>query len=82
MGKAVFYIQGRNIAIVQPFKRYVALMFFKGALLEDSSGLLVPPVPHSRAARQIRFSDLSQIQEARSLIKAISKGRSTLKRRG
>jgi uncharacterized protein YdeI (YjbR/CyaY-like superfamily) len=67
-GKPCFTHEGHNIAIVQPFKRYIALMFFKGALLEDPSGLLVPPGPHSRAARQLRFTDLSQIEEARSLI--------------
>jgi uncharacterized protein YdeI (YjbR/CyaY-like superfamily) len=69
-GKPCFTHEGHNIAIIQPFKRYVALMFFKGALLEDPSGLLVPPGPNSRAARQLRFTELSQIQEARSLIKA------------
>ena len=39
-GKPCFTFEGRNLAIVQPFKRHCCLMFFKGALLKDAHGLL------------------------------------------
>ena len=39
-GKPCFTFEGSNLAIIQPFKAHCALMFFKGALLEDTHGLL------------------------------------------
>ena len=38
---------GRNIAIFQPFNDRSALMFFKGALLDDPKGLLRAPSPEA-----------------------------------
>jgi uncharacterized protein YdeI (YjbR/CyaY-like superfamily) len=39
-GKPCFSFEGKNIAIIQPFKPHCSLMFFKGALLEDAHRLL------------------------------------------
>jgi len=39
-GKPCFSFEGKNIAIIQPFKAHCSLMFFKGALLEDTHELL------------------------------------------
>ena len=40
--------EGRNIVIVQEMKDFLALMFFKGALLEDLEGVLELRLGHAR----------------------------------
>ncbi|WP_099361392.1 YdeI/OmpD-associated family protein [Fredinandcohnia onubensis] len=61
--------QGKNIAIIQNFKEYCALMFFKGALLKDPNGVLVKPGENSQAQRQIRFTNVQEIIEMESILK-------------
>jgi uncharacterized protein YdeI (YjbR/CyaY-like superfamily) len=61
--------QERNIAIIQSFKDYCALMFFKGALLKDPNGVLVKPGENSQAQRQIRFTKVGEIVEMESILK-------------
>lgn len=61
--------QGRNIAIIQNFKEYCALMFFKGALLKDPNSVLVKPGENSQAQRQIRFTKVGEIVEMESILK-------------
>lgn len=58
-----------NIAIIQVFKEYCAIMFFKGALLSDTNGILKAP-GNSQAARQIRFTSTSEIVEKEPIIKS------------
>lgn len=58
-----------NIVILQGFKEYCALMFFKGALLKDPEGILIPP-GNSQAARQARFTDLREIVQLEPILKA------------
>ncbi|MHA6346673.1 YdeI/OmpD-associated family protein [Roseivivax sp. CAU 1761] len=55
---------GRNIAMIGALRDAALLSFLSGALLDDSAGLLVPPGPNSRAARQARFTDSAQIAAA------------------
>ncbi|MCB9225354.1 MAG: YdeI/OmpD-associated family protein [Crocinitomicaceae bacterium] len=61
---------GKNIVIVQGFKDYCALLFNKGALLNDESKLLVPMTENTQASRQIRFKSLEDIEKQRAIIKA------------
>ena len=63
----------KNIAIIQPMKAYCALMFFKGALITDPGGLLVPPGPNSRAARQLRFASISEINKHKAAVRRFVK---------
>ena len=42
-GAPCYTFQKSNIVIIQAFKEYYAIMFFKGALLKDASGILVAP---------------------------------------
>ena len=62
--------QERNIVIIQNFKEYCAIMFFKGALLKDPNGILVKPGENSQAQRQIRFTSIQEIDEKESILKA------------
>ncbi len=64
-----YTFQKSNIAIIQGFKEYCALMFFKGVLLHDANGILIPP-GNSQAARQIRFTNAQEIVEMESILKA------------
>jgi uncharacterized protein YdeI (YjbR/CyaY-like superfamily) len=64
-----YTLDGSNIAIIQGFKEYCALMFFNGALLRDPRGLLVAP-GNSQAGRQLRFTNVDEIAEAGPVLRA------------
>lgn len=61
-----------NVAILQPFKEYCAIMFFKGALLKDTKKLLDTPGT-SQSVRQLRFTNLQEIVKKQTTIKAYIK---------
>ncbi|GAA0596615.1 YdeI family protein [Virgibacillus siamensis] len=68
--KPCYTFQNNNIAIIQGFKKYVALMFFKGSLLKDPNEVLVKPGENSQAQRQIRFTNVQEIEEMKTSLKA------------
>ena len=59
-----------NLVLIHVFKEYCALLFFKGALLKDTNGILVQQTENVQAARQMRFNSLLQITELMPVIKA------------
>lgn len=61
---------GSNIAVIQGFKRYCALLFPKGALLEDPMDLLVKVGPNTRSGRQARFTSVAEILDAEEALTA------------
>jgi uncharacterized protein YdeI (YjbR/CyaY-like superfamily) len=63
-GKPCFTFEGKNIAILQPFKAHCSLMFFKGALLKDSHGLLRSQGENSQSALRLEFTSEAQIKRA------------------
>ncbi|MDX1641237.1 MAG: YdeI/OmpD-associated family protein [Balneolaceae bacterium] len=65
-----YTFQENNIAIIQPFKKTCALMFFKGMLLKDPEGILEKPGKNSRIARRFSFSTLEEIIEMEPIIKS------------
>lgn len=65
------YTSGKsNIVLIHAFKEYCALLFFKGALLHDTHGILIQQTENVQAARQIRFTRLSEINKLRTTLKA------------
>jgi uncharacterized protein YdeI (YjbR/CyaY-like superfamily) len=60
-GKPCYSHEGKNIAILQEMKEFLALMFFKGALLEDPDEVLEEQGPNSRSARRIRFTSIDDV---------------------
>jgi uncharacterized protein YdeI (YjbR/CyaY-like superfamily) len=62
--------QKNNILLLGAFKEYCALMFFKGALLQDAEGLLTKAGEHAQAGRQLRFTDVNDIVAMEQHIKA------------
>lgn len=51
----------KNIVLIHVFKEYCALLFFKGALLNDADGILIQQTKNTQATRQIRFTDRKEI---------------------
>ena len=68
-GKPCYTFDAANVAIVQGFKEQCALLFFKGALLEDPDGLLEPPGPNSRRGRRMVFAGLADVDAAEDRIR-------------
>lgn len=64
-----YTLDNNNIVIIQSFKDYCAVMFFKGALLKDSEGVLVQP-GKTQAGRQIRFTSVKEIIDQESILRA------------
>jgi uncharacterized protein YdeI (YjbR/CyaY-like superfamily) len=63
-GKPCYAHGGRNVAIIQPFKAHCALLFFKGALLEDTHGMLRRQGAHTRSALRLEFTSAAEIRKA------------------
>ncbi len=59
--KPCYRHEGRNIVILQEMKDFLALMFFKGALLKDPEGALEAQGPNSRSARRLRFTSVEDV---------------------
>jgi uncharacterized protein YdeI (YjbR/CyaY-like superfamily) len=72
-GQPCYSLEGANIVLIHGFKDYCALLFFKGALLKDTKGLLVQQTENVQAARQIRFKNLKEITKLEPVLKAYIK---------
>ncbi len=63
-GKPCFLFEGSNVALIQPFKQHCALMFFKGALLEDTHGLLRSQGENTQSAMRLELTGPDQIEKS------------------
>jgi uncharacterized protein YdeI (YjbR/CyaY-like superfamily) len=52
------------VAIIQPFKEHCALMFFKGALLQDTHGLLRSQGRNTQSALRLEFTSEAGVTKA------------------
>jgi uncharacterized protein YdeI (YjbR/CyaY-like superfamily) len=69
-GCPCYTFEKRNIVLMHGFKEYCALLFFKGALLKDPKGILIQQTENVQAARQIRFTNVSEIIKLKTILKA------------
>lgn len=69
-GVPCYTFQKGNVVLIHVFKEYCAMLFFKGALLKDTNGILVQQTDNVQAARQIRFTNIREIVELESVLKA------------
>jgi uncharacterized protein YdeI (YjbR/CyaY-like superfamily) len=69
-GQACYDLHGGKIVLVHGFKDYCALLFMKGALLEDPKGILVQQTKNVQSARQIRFTSLADVTKQKTAVKA------------
>ncbi len=60
-GVPCYTFQKSNIVLIHVFKEYCALLFFKGALLNDAHSILIQQTENVQAARQIRFTNVREI---------------------
>jgi uncharacterized protein YdeI (YjbR/CyaY-like superfamily) len=69
-GQACYVMDGRNVVLIHGFKDYCALLFVKGALLEDPQGILIQQTKNVQAARQLRFASLADINKQKAAVRA------------
>jgi uncharacterized protein YdeI (YjbR/CyaY-like superfamily) len=69
-GVPCYTFQKRNIVLIHVFKEYCALLFFKGALLNDAGGILIQQTKNVQAARQVRFTNVREIVKLGPTLKA------------
>jgi uncharacterized protein YdeI (YjbR/CyaY-like superfamily) len=69
-GVPCYTFQNSNIVLIHVFKEYCAILFVKGALLNDANGILIQQTENVQAARQIRFTNVREIVAIETILKA------------
>jgi uncharacterized protein YdeI (YjbR/CyaY-like superfamily) len=69
-GCPCYTYEGKNIFLIHGFKEYCALLFFKGALMKDPDHILIQQSKNVQAARQIRFTDVQQINDLEDILRS------------
>ena len=69
-GVPCYTFEKRNIVVIHGFKEYCALLFVKGALLNDAKGILITQTENVQAARQVRFTNVREIVALEPILKA------------
>jgi uncharacterized protein YdeI (YjbR/CyaY-like superfamily) len=68
-GCPCYTFEKSNIVLIHVFKEYCAVLFFKGALLNDTHGILIQQTENVQVARQVRFTNLSEVIELEPVLK-------------
>jgi uncharacterized protein YdeI (YjbR/CyaY-like superfamily) len=68
-GVPCYMFQQGNVVLIHAFKDYCAVLFFKGALLNDTDGVLIQQTENVQAARQMRFNSFEAIIAAKTTLK-------------
>ncbi len=69
-GVPCYTFQKNNVLLLHMFKEYCAVLFIKGALLNDANGILIQQSENVQATRQIRFTNVQEIVEMEPILKA------------
>jgi uncharacterized protein YdeI (YjbR/CyaY-like superfamily) len=69
-GAPCYVHEQANVIIIQGFKDYFALMFFKGTLMEDPQDLLRKPGENTQSGRQIRLTSMEEMLDLEEVLKA------------
>lgn len=69
-GCPCYVYEKSNIVLIHTFKDYCAVLFFKGALLKDSKGVLIQQTENVQSARQIRFTSIKEVDKLKATIKS------------
>jgi len=69
-GCPCYTFEKRNIVLIHGFKEYCALLFFKGALLNDANGVLIQQTKNVQSARQVRFTNIREIVKMERILKS------------
>jgi len=69
-GCPCYTYENTNVVLIHGFKEYSAILFFKGALLNDPNGMLIQQTENVQSARQIRFTNVKEIVKMEKILKA------------
>jgi uncharacterized protein YdeI (YjbR/CyaY-like superfamily) len=69
-GQPCYTFEKKNVVLIHGFKEYCALLFFKGALLKDANKILIRQTENVQAARQIRFTNVAEINKLKPTLKS------------
>ena len=69
-GAPCYVHEQANVMIIQGFKDYFALMFFKGALMKDPQNLLHKPGENTQSGRQIRLTSMDEMLGQEEVLRA------------
>jgi len=72
-GWPAYSLEGKNIVLMHGFKKYCALLFFKGVLMKDPKKILIQQTEHVQGPRQIRFTSAKEIAKLAPVLKAYVK---------
>ena len=68
-GCPCYTFQKNNIVLIHGFKNYCAVLFFKGALLQDTDVILIRQTENTQATRQARFTTIQEITAIKTTLK-------------
>jgi uncharacterized protein YdeI (YjbR/CyaY-like superfamily) len=69
-GKPCYTSGDANVVIIQGFSDHLALMFFKGVLLQDPGGILQDQGPNTHAAKRMAFRSVEDIEHRADVVTA------------
>src|ERR1035437_2218443 len=69
-GVPCYTLKKSNVVLIHGFKEYCAILFIKGSLLQDADGILIQQTENVQAGRQVRFTNIKQIKELETTLKA------------
>ena len=69
-GVPTYTFEGKNVLLMHGFKEYCAILFVKGALLNDPKSILITQTENVQAARQVRFASVQEIVALETDLKA------------
>ncbi|NLU95462.1 YdeI/OmpD-associated family protein [Chitinophaga sp. Ak27] len=67
-GVPCYSLHDKNIILMHGFKDYCAVLFFKGALINDVHGVLIQQTDNVQAARQMRFTSMKDINKMKNIL--------------
>jgi uncharacterized protein YdeI (YjbR/CyaY-like superfamily) len=68
-GCSCYLFEKKNVALMHVFKEYCALLYFKGAPLNNTGSILIQQAENVQAA-QVRFTNVQEIVEREAFLKA------------
>jgi len=69
-GNPCYEFESSNIILIHGFKEYCAVLFFKGALLNDADNILIQQTKNVQSARQVRFTNVKEIVKMKTILKS------------
>lgn len=81
-GQPCYAEGGKNVVLIHGFKEYCAILFVKGALLEDPKKVLIQQTKNVQAARQIRFTSVKDVERLGKTVKSYVREAIAIERAG